>query len=230
MGGGSVADVGRAAQLGVLRSIPGVATASEVAAAEWEGVLPVRTPLAGVLPLGGLRRGSTVTVLGSTSVLLALLAAASAEGRWTAAVGMPDLGLLAATERGVELDRLALVPGPAAAIGQVVATCLDGMDLVAVAPAGVSAALARRLSARARQRHAVLLAAGNWPGADVDLRCTPGGWAGLDGGRGYLRSWRVEVYASGRGAAARPVAAELSFSGAGITAEPAAGECRTEAG
>ncbi|MDT7563309.1 MAG: hypothetical protein QOG76_1933 [Pseudonocardiales bacterium] len=41
------------------------------------GVLPVAPALAKLLPDGGLRRGSTVRVRSSTSLLLALLAEAS---------------------------------------------------------------------------------------------------------------------------------------------------------
>ena len=54
-------------------------------------VLPVRAELAQLLPYRGLRRGSTVVVRGSTTVLLALLAEATAEGSWAGVVGMPDL-------------------------------------------------------------------------------------------------------------------------------------------
>ncbi|MGH4007772.1 MAG: hypothetical protein ACRDTH_06355, partial [Pseudonocardiaceae bacterium] len=41
---------------------------------------PVVEPLASLLPGGGLRRGSVVALQGSTGLLLALLAAASAQG------------------------------------------------------------------------------------------------------------------------------------------------------
>jgi len=75
-------------------------------------VLPVRGELADLLPWGGLRRGSTVSVRGSTSLLLALLATATAEGCWAAVVGLPHLGVLAAAELGVAVHRLALVPQP----------------------------------------------------------------------------------------------------------------------
>ena len=47
--------------------------------------LPVHPALAEVLP-GGLRRGSTVAVSGSVSLLLAALGAASASGAWCALV------------------------------------------------------------------------------------------------------------------------------------------------
>ena len=86
-------------------------------------VLRVVAPLAALLPGGGLRRGATVAVtgaVGATSLMLALLAEASAGGAWAGVVGRPDLGLVAAAEAGIALERLALVPYP-------------GADLVAVA-------------------------------------------------------------------------------------------------
>jgi hypothetical protein len=52
--------------------------------------LPVAAALAPILP-GGLRRGSTVSVTGSLSLLLALLGAASAEGALCALVGFPRI-------------------------------------------------------------------------------------------------------------------------------------------
>ena len=46
-----------------------------------------------------------MTPFGATSILLALLAGASAAGSWCAVVGMPSLGLVAAAELGIALDR-----------------------------------------------------------------------------------------------------------------------------
>ena len=99
--------------------------------------LPVLAALEPLFPSGGLRRGSVVAVEGSqtTSLALALAAAASAEGSWCAAVGRPALGLVAAAELGIVLERFALVPAPAAGAGPggwawVVATMLDAFDLV----------------------------------------------------------------------------------------------------
>src|SRR5205807_8976144 len=73
---------------------------------------PVAEPLAALLPGGGLRRGSVIAVHGSLSLLLALLAAATAQGAWAAVIGVGDLGVLAAAEAGVVVRRLALVPRP----------------------------------------------------------------------------------------------------------------------
>ncbi len=62
--------------------------------------LPVDPALAPILP-HGLRRGSTVAVTGSVSLVLALLGAASADGAWCALVGFPHISAEAAYEYGV---------------------------------------------------------------------------------------------------------------------------------
>jgi hypothetical protein len=170
-------------------------------------VLPVAEPLARLLPAGGLRRGSTVALPpapAATSLLLALLAEASAGGAWAAVVGRPGLGLVAAAEAGVRLERLALVPEPGPDLMAVTVALLDGMDVVAVAGAeraGVRAAERQRLAARARQRGAVLVALGPWPGADLELSCTEARWQGLGAGAGRLRERQVRMRLRGRGVA-----------------------------
>lgn len=214
MTSGAVAE----APLAKLASLPGMSTASGVAIAAEQAratgrVLPVLSGLRDLFPTGGLRRGSTVVVRGSASLLLALLAEATATGSWAAAVGMPDLGLAAAAEIGVELSRFALVPRPGAEFASVSAALLDGMDVVAVAPGAATPSVTRRLSARARHRGAVLLSAGPWPGAELELRCGTGEWTGLDGGAGRLRERRIEIRAEGRGSAARSRRVVLSLPG-----------------
>ncbi len=170
-----------------------------------EQVLPVLPALQGLLPGGVLRRGSTVSVVGSTSLALALAAAASASGSWCAAVGLPSLGLMAVAELGVTLDRLALVGDPGESWPSVVAALLDALDVVVVRPPGsVRGSHVRRLAARARERGAVLVPVCSWEGADVCLGVTRSEWHGLGAGHGYLRSRRLEVAARGRGAADRP--------------------------
>ncbi|MGH3762543.1 hypothetical protein [Actinophytocola sp.] len=178
-------------------------------------MLPVHTDLAGLFPWGGLRRGSTVSVHGSTSLLLALLAPPTASDSWAAVVGMPNLGVLAAAELGVAVDRLALVRHPGADLPTVVAALLDGMDLVVTPRARLTDAQARRLSTRARHRGAVLLAVGAWPGVDLELHCVRSRWAGIGEGYGYLARREVTVRARGRGAAARPAWVSLQVPGPG---------------
>jgi hypothetical protein len=182
-------------------------------------VLPVVAPLVALLPAGGLRRGTTVAVTGTagaTSLMLALLAEASAAGAWAGVIGRPDLGLVAAAEAGVALERVALVPYPGADLVAVAAALLDGLDLVVLAgrvPRGSDRA---RLAARARQRGAVLLPLGPWPGADVELACEQGQWWGVgaeEGDIGRLRTRRVSVRLRGRGVAPAGRSARLLLPG-----------------
>lgn len=191
-------------------------------------VLPVASALAELVPWGGLRRGSTVSVSGSTSLLLAFLAEATTRGSWAAVVGMPELGVLAARELGVAVHRLALIPRPGAELPQVTAALLDGIDLVVVPADGAVGTrdpnLARRLSARARNRGAVLLTAGSWPGTEVELRCAAANWSGVDDGYGYLAQREILVEATGRRGAARTKRVPLLLPGPDGTiarAEPA---------
>jgi hypothetical protein len=171
-----------------------------------ERLLPVVAALRPLLPGRGLRRGTTVTVSRSAALALALVAGASAAGSWMAAVGLPDLGIVAAAETGIALERLALVPTPGArAWPAVVAALLDAVDVVLVrAPARLPPAQARRLAARARERGAVLVPLGAWPGpADLRLAVTASTWSGLGQGHGNLQARQVEVLVAGRGAATR---------------------------
>jgi hypothetical protein len=204
----------RVAPLGVVKGFAGVPAVERVR------VLPVHAELAGLFPDGGLRRGSTVAVRGSTALLLALLAGATEAGSWAAVVGQPDLGVLAAAEVGVAVERLALIPQPGSRPSAVIAALLDGVDLVVASSARLTDALARRLSARARHRGAVLLVTGSWPGVDLELTCEGGTWTGLKTGSGHLLERQVVVRAQGRGAAARPVRTHLLLPGPGGAIEP----------
>ena len=188
-------------------------------------LLPVLPALRPLLPEGGVRRGSVVAVSGSTSLALALVAAASAAGSWCAAVavGRPPLGPRAAAELGVVLERFPLV---AAAPGSgrggwswAVAVLLDAVDVVvAWPPLHVRPADARRLAARARERGSALVVTGaeRWPeSVDVCLTLTVSAWEGVGDGHGRLLARRAEVVAAGRGAAARERRAALWLPAAG---------------
>jgi len=210
----------------VVAPLPELVERAQPVALAGERLLPVLAPLRPLLPAGGLRRGSVVTVAGSgsTSLALSLLAAASAEGSWCAAVGLPALGPAAAAELGVVLERFPLVPSPGPGTGPggwawVVAALLDACDVVLARPGstGVRPADARRLTARVRERSGVLVlaggvgatggaggAGGGWPEpAEIRLTLASSCWEGVGRGHGRLRARRVDVVAGGRGAAAR---------------------------
>ena len=211
--------------------------------------LPVLPPLETLLP-DGLRRGTTVSVQGAsgaTSLALALAAGPSAAGSWVAAVGLPSLGLLAAAELGVSLERLAMVAAPAEAKtlrsdgasasspggdgcgaqphrisdgwATVVATLVDAFDVVLLGRgARLRSSDGRRLAARTRERGAVVIALGGALEPDTRLRVVDAQWT-VDG---HLTSRRVTVEADGRRAAARPRRASLWLPGPdGVAVAPA---------
>lgn len=193
-------------------------------------MLAVPGPLAQVLPRGGIPAGSVVGLTGSggtTSLLFALLAAPP--NAWSALVGMPDVGLLAAAELGVELDRVALIPDPGPDLLQVLSILADGVDIIAVAPSrsatgiGATPARMRVLTARLRQSGAVLLVAGSMPGADLVLDCRVEGWTGMGRGHGRLRHRELVVGVSGRGAAGRSRSAVMYLRSERSTVDISAG-------
>ncbi|NMM16971.1 MAG: hypothetical protein HHJ14_07460 [Cellulomonas sp.] len=173
--------------------------------------LPVPDALSALLP-DGLRRGSTVAVLGSTSLVLALLAEACGGGAWAAVVGQPTVGLLAAAQAGVDLERLAVVPQPGMEAPTVIAALLDGVDVVLVGPEAIlTDGDRRRLVSRARERGSVLLTSGTWPGADVVLTAERGRWSGVGAGDGRLRTCELRVTRTGRGGAGVRQSVELTL-------------------
>ena len=212
-----------------------------LAAARSRPVVTADTRIVGVsgalgTVLDGIRRGSTLLVdmaLGGVSLALALVAATAREGAWTAAVGLPWLGLAAAGELSVSLDRFALVPDPGDRWPGVASALLDGMDMVLLGPPGrVRPADARRLTARARESGTVLvvldLGRRCWPEApDLRLSVARATWEGLGVGHGHLRSRRVEVVVTGRRATSPGAARHALVAGPGRHGSPAAGPARS---
>jgi hypothetical protein len=183
-----------------------------------EHTLPLVAALTPLFPEGTLRRGITITVHGdgATSLAFALAAAPMQAGSWAALVDLPDCNLVAAVEAGVALERLACVEtgeqwAPA------VAAALGAFDLVIVGcPRRVRAADARRLTARARERGAVVIVleghgqVAAWPEApDLRLTAASSRWDGLGLGHGNLRARTIEVLAEGRRGFARPRRVEV---------------------
>jgi len=165
--------------------------------------LPVLPALRGLLP-GGLQCGTVVAVGHWGLLCLAVAAGASAAGAWCAAVGLPQLGVAAAAGAGLDPGRLLLIPDPGAGWPQVVASLIDGCELVLLRPpARPSAQVRIRLAATLRRRGGVLVVAGGWDGAQARLLVVRQEWAGIGTGHGRLRARRVQVTVDGRGAAAR---------------------------
>lgn len=162
--------------------------------------LPAPGPLASLFPDGGLRTGASYVVdARSASLLLALLAPASAEGAWCAVVGVPDLSVEAAEEHGIDLSRLVLIPRPGERWLQAAAAACEVFPLVALRPPRrVRENEAARLDARLRDRGGVLLTLGAWPGAEGTLTTGAEEWLGIGRGHGLLSGREVTVSLSGR--------------------------------
>jgi hypothetical protein len=156
-----------------------------------------------LLPRGALARGSVLAVQEFGLLCLALAAGASAAGAWCGIAGVPEAGLLAAVGAGLDAERTLLVPDPGTAWPQVVASLLEGCELVLLRPpAAAPVQVRRRLEAVLRRAGGVLLVAGDWPGAQVRLRVITQRWTGLGDGHGRVRACCAEVTADGRGEAA----------------------------
>lgn len=191
-----------------------------VALAE-EKLLPVLDPLLPLVPRAGLVRGQTVACQGAAamSLALALAAAPTAAGSWAAVVGLPAVGIQAAAELGVAVERTIFVAAPPPDQWAVVlAAAVDGADVViAPTPArSVPLAEVRRLQARLQARGGVLLVVGDAGplASDVALHTEVLGWEGIGDGYGHLTSRRVLVNVAGR-RAGRPRRHELLLPGPG---------------
>jgi hypothetical protein len=182
-----------------------------------EKALPLLGALAPLFPDAGLRRGTTVAVgqSGSMSLGMALSAAASAAGSWVAVVAEQLPNAESVVDLGVCAERLVMVkPTLPLSWATAVATLLDGVDIVVlIQPPRLAAPVARRLTARVRERGAVLIVVGESSAFEPEVRLTvvDERWDGLGVGYGHLRARRLTVEATGRRAASRPRRCVLQF-------------------
>jgi len=176
-----------------------------------EQLLTVPAPLLPLFPFGGLQKGSSIGFegVGSTSVALALAASVLDDNRWMAIIGFEEIGLLAASELGVRMDRLLLIATTGQAdLVPTAAALVEAVDIIALCPRRrVGLRDARRLTARARERGTVLFhldGGAGWPEAmHLNITAEPVQWEGLGSGHGHLRQRRLVIAATGRRAAAR---------------------------
>ncbi|WP_132471115.1 hypothetical protein [Rhodococcus sp. SMB37] len=198
----------------------GEASAPAPAHSPVERLLPVPEPLTELLPRGGLVRGTVVSVSGSASLLLGLVATVTAAGGHAAVIGQRRLGLLAAAEMGARLSRVAVIPDPGPDPVEVAAVLLDGLDLVVLGLGGMSVppSRARVVAARVRSKGAVLVVTdGHWNGAQVRLEAQVSGYEGLTGpGRARLCGTRLSVRALGRAAAPRAARIDVCAEPGGV--------------
>jgi hypothetical protein len=187
-----------------------------------EQVLPVPGAFGDLLPMGGLVKGTSVSVhgAGATSVALSVLSRTSRLGSWIAFVGIESLGWTAVARAGLDLTRTVAVDSPPTSRwATVTAALVDAFDVVVVDPHHqASPADARRLVSRVRERGSLLVSVSpsdgrrrfRWPIApDLSLSVDEVRWAGLGEGSGHLRDRMVGVSVAGRRSADRRRRVEL---------------------
>jgi hypothetical protein len=174
--------------------------------------VPIATPPA-LADLVQLRTGGSYEV-DSASLAMALLAAPSKAGAWSAVVGAEDFGVEAAAEMGVDLTRTVLVPDPGELWLEVTSALVDVVTMVVLrAPGVVGERVAGRIGARLRKRSSALVSWGPWPGSEASLSLRASTWSGAERGHGRLRSRRVVVDV--RRGSAPPRSTELWLPGPG---------------
>ncbi|MEX2626210.1 MAG: hypothetical protein WD225_04965 [Ilumatobacteraceae bacterium] len=176
-------------------------------------MLPVVDRLASILPDGGLVRGRTVACVGpaAPTVALTLVARATAEGSWLAVVGLPWLGVEAARELGVALERVVAVdvdPRHHPDWAECVAAAVVGFEVVLAAPSrSMSDRLWRQVRARLQARGGVLVTlptpsgptpSAPVPSADLVVTASTEAWEGIGRGHGHLSGRRLRLTVTGR--------------------------------
>ncbi|MDH6180886.1 hypothetical protein M2152_001068 [Microbacteriaceae bacterium SG_E_30_P1] len=182
--------------------------------------IPTHPAIGRLLPEGGLRQGAAYSVQRSATLLMTLLAAPSAAGAWCGVVGMPEFGIEAAEQFGVDLERLVLIPRPGDQWMTVTAAMADIMGVVVTRPpARASDASVARLAARLRQRGATLLVLGPWPQGEAMFSLDDGRWHGIGQGHGHLAAREVTVTVTTR-TAGRPRSARIWLPSSDATVQP----------
>ncbi|MGX5680497.1 hypothetical protein [Schumannella luteola] len=171
--------------------------------------IPTHPAIAELLPGGELKQGAAYSVDRSAMLLMTLLAAPSAAGLWCAVIGVPEFGVEAAAQFGIDLERLVLVPHPGDQWLAVTAAVADVMGVVVTRPpARSSDSSVSRLAARLRQNGTTLLVLGPWPQTEAMLSLSETRWHGIGEGHGHLAAREATVTVTSR-VSARPRSARV---------------------
>ena len=128
--------------------------------------------------LSACQDSGVLTLRGSTTLLLAALALRQGATGWCGIIGGDELGWCAATEVGLDLNRVLTVPAPLlddASTLTVTSTLLDGVDTLLIGATiaeGLRPQHRRRLLFRARERGHLILTPARWEGARI-LQAAP---------------------------------------------------------
>ena len=210
------------------------------------GLSPDAQGLALLPPLGvlfgprGLRRGNTVLIGGSrghgmTSLAFGLCAGPTRDRRWVGMLNLSRASLVAATELGVALEHLVVIPHPVERVAGTASILMEACSLVLLGsdrPVGIHDA--RRLQRRAREYQCVLVVltppiatrtGSSWSTAsqrywpevpDTLIEVTKSTAVGVGRGDGHLSSRQLRVEVTHRRSTSVREVHELTFPDDGV--------------
>ena len=161
------------AALTVQRALSSASTSALLSASADSPQAASPAPLTIPTALSAWQDSGVLTLHGSTTLLLAALALRQGATGWCGVIGGDELGWCAATEVGLDLNRVLTVPTSLlddASILTVISTLLDGVDALLIGAAvaeGLRPQHRRRLLARARERGHLILTPARWEGARI---------------------------------------------------------------
>ena len=161
------------AALTVQRALSSASTSALLSASADSPQAASPAPLTIPTALSAWQDSGVLTLHGSTTLLLAALALRQGATGWCGVIGGDELGWCAATEVGLDLNRVLTVPAPLlddASTLMVTSTLLDGVDTLLIGATiaeGLRPQHRRRLLSRARERGHLILTPARWEGARI---------------------------------------------------------------
>lgn len=183
-------------------------------------VLPVPDVFQQVLPGSGLQRGWTTRIEGfaaGRAFAWALLSEVTRTGGWIAALDVAGIGLLAASEVGLSIERVLVVTSSDSdGWTEAMSALIGSVDVIVFGTPQhrVTPSMHRRLSSRCRERGTVLMELGTRSNsrqsrdssvqADVTFGVSPVEWKGIGEGHGRVEARTLRVTTSGRRSPGKP--------------------------
>ena len=161
------------AALTVQRALSSASTSALLSASADSPQAASPAPLTIPTALSAWQDSGVLTLHGSTTLLLAALALRQGATGWCGVIGGDELGWCAATEVGLDLNRVLTVPAlllDDASTLTVTSTLLDGVDTLLIGATiaeGLRPQHRRRLLSRARERGHLILTPARWEGARI---------------------------------------------------------------
>ena len=149
---------------------------------------PAGSPAASLTALLASPDSGVLSLQGSATLLLVILALRQGSSGWCGVIGGDDLGWCTATEVGLDLNRVLSVPASTlddASALTVASTLLDGVDALLIGASATERLRPqhrRRLLARARERGRLILTPAPWEGARTLQAGSPAPDTGIEDG------------------------------------------------